>query len=253
MLSGSEALHGGEGCGFEVLLGMGTNLLYESFPGNYSTWDLNMEAVGSRCLPCNDDKTLKSELHYNGALPPPALHRQLGSDKEELRQTILKQEVMFNDQVQELHRLYRRQMELMNEIEKKQLHKQSDYAVKMSQEPRDLDSISTRPNSLIDLNQPYQGEEAGTSNSVYSLGPGISQGEIPGRDPSAKTNSGFGVLSMESFGKVKLKQTWMHAQGRRSIHLLPMKLGIIEAHWSIFSYHQFQLGGGQDIIWSGVQ
>lgn len=83
----------------KVLLGMGTNLLYESFPGNYSTRDLNMEAVGSRCLPCKDDKTLKSELHYNGVLPPPALPRQLGSDKEELRQTILKQEVMFNDQV----------------------------------------------------------------------------------------------------------------------------------------------------------
>ncbi|CBI15170.3 uncharacterized protein LOC100853516 [Vitis vinifera] len=185
---------------------MGTNLLYESFPGNYSTRDLNMEAVGSRCLPCKDDKTLKSELHYNGVLPPPALPRQLGSDKEELRQTILKQEVMFNDQVQELHRLYRRQMELMNEIEKKQLHKQSDYAVKMSQEPRDLDSISTRPNSLIDLNQPYQGEEAGTSTSVYSLDPGINQGEIPGRDPSAKTNSGFGVSSMESFGNSETKK-----------------------------------------------
>ena len=95
----------------------------------------------------------------------------------------------------------------MSKVEKKQLLKQSDYAVNMLHEPRELDLISARPNNLIDLNEPYQVEEGGTTNSVDSLDPGISQREIPGRDPSAKTNSEFGVLFTEkSFGNSETKK-----------------------------------------------
>lgn len=109
-------------------------------------------------------------------------------------------------QVQELHRLYQRQMELMKEIEGQKLHKQSDHTRKMSPKSRELDSIPTRPHLLFDLNEPYQGDEAGTSNSVDPLGPVVSQGEIPAVDSSAKTNSGDGVSFKESFGDSETKK-----------------------------------------------
>ncbi|KAA8540999.1 hypothetical protein F0562_024863 [Nyssa sinensis] len=92
-------------------------------PGCYSTRNLRVGANGGTWASYNNDTTLKSGYSYNVFLPPPATDQYLGYDKEILRQTMLKHEATFRDQVQALHRLYRRQRELMDEIRRRELYK----------------------------------------------------------------------------------------------------------------------------------
>ncbi|KAK9278754.1 hypothetical protein L1049_028331 [Liquidambar formosana] len=95
----------------------------KSLPGHHSTQDLNVDAHCSKWPLYNVSKTLDGGHYYNIFLPPPAPDRHLGYDKEVIKQTMLKHEVLFRDQVHELHRLYRRQRELMVEIRSKELYK----------------------------------------------------------------------------------------------------------------------------------
>ncbi|XP_059640079.1 uncharacterized protein LOC132282421 [Cornus florida] len=99
-------------------------------PGCYSTRDLKVGANSGTWPPFNNDRTPKSEHTYSILLPPPATNQYSGCDKKMMRQTMLMQEATFRDQVQELHRLYRRQRKLMDqlagrEISEHQLHLQT--------------------------------------------------------------------------------------------------------------------------------
>ncbi|XP_022885170.1 uncharacterized protein LOC111401592 [Olea europaea var. sylvestris] len=64
----------------------------------------------------NGDTSHKSGRSYNVSLPPSGVNQYLGYDKEVMRQRMLEHEATFRLQVQELHRLYKRQKELMGEI-----------------------------------------------------------------------------------------------------------------------------------------
>ncbi|XP_062116631.1 uncharacterized protein LOC133830629 [Humulus lupulus] len=100
---------------------MGANMQYNSyFPGYYSARSLNLDANGST-WPLNfDDKVSHSGNYCNGYLSSNYL---LTYNQELLKKTMLKHETIFKDQIQELHRLYRRQMELMSEIRRNEMDK----------------------------------------------------------------------------------------------------------------------------------
>ncbi|KAH7529003.1 hypothetical protein FEM48_Zijuj05G0137500 [Ziziphus jujuba var. spinosa] len=106
------------------MLEMGANMQCNShFPGCYSTRNHRMDTNGSTWPLICDDKTMKSEYYYSGFMLPLSPSQLLGYNKEILKQTMLKQETIFKDQIQELHRLYGRQKELMDEIRRDELHK----------------------------------------------------------------------------------------------------------------------------------
>lgn len=79
---------------------MGANMQCNSyFPGYYSTRNLKMDANGSTWPLNYDDKTLKSEYCYSGIFLPLSPAQVLGYNKEVLKQTMLKHETIFRDQV----------------------------------------------------------------------------------------------------------------------------------------------------------
>uniref|UniRef100_F6HEZ1 Uncharacterized protein n=1 Tax=Vitis vinifera TaxID=29760 RepID=F6HEZ1_VITVI len=128
-------------CGSEVLLkddrgvirmlisiynaGMGTKVQCKSYlPGYYSMRDLNEDSNSGGWPLYYGDKTLTNGQYYNGFLPRAIADAYTGYDKDVLKQTMLEHEAIFKDQVHELHRLYRKQRNLMDEIKRKELHKQ---------------------------------------------------------------------------------------------------------------------------------
>lgn len=84
------------------------------FPSYNSHYDLNMDNNGG-VKPIYNGNGIFRNGHYNNFVSSLPV-------AEFFRQTILMQEVTFRDQVQELHRVYRRQKELMDEIRSKELH-----------------------------------------------------------------------------------------------------------------------------------
>ncbi|GLT25243.1 hypothetical protein SLA2020_003870 [Shorea laevis] len=110
-----------------ALLGMQADMPSKShFPGCcYTSWDLNLDANGNMQPSNNVDRILMTRQYYNGAMSPPSsdLNLWYKYNKDILKQTMLKQEAIFRDQIHELHRLYRRQRELMDEMKRHGLHK----------------------------------------------------------------------------------------------------------------------------------
>lgn len=107
-----------------ALLGMEANGLYDGyFTGYFSTTDLNKDASSSTWHLNNTYRKLEDSHRYNGLLSTLPADQVSGYNKEVLKQTMLKHEAMFRDQIHELHRLYRRQRELMNEMISDELYK----------------------------------------------------------------------------------------------------------------------------------
>ncbi|KAJ8753353.1 hypothetical protein K2173_019752 [Erythroxylum novogranatense] len=79
-------------------------------PGYYATISPNHNPIFNN-LYCSDNKLKNGNCSY-GSLMPLTLHH---NDTEILRQKILQHEVIFRYQIHELHRLYNKQRELMNE------------------------------------------------------------------------------------------------------------------------------------------
>ncbi|KAF8378756.1 hypothetical protein HHK36_030105 [Tetracentron sinense] len=103
---------------------MGTKVQCKSyFPGYYSMRDLNEDANSGSWPSYYEDRTLNSGQYYNSCLPRPPTDVYSGHDKEVLKQTMLKHEDIFKNQVLELHRVYRIQRDLMDEIKRKELFK----------------------------------------------------------------------------------------------------------------------------------
>ncbi|KAI4314110.1 hypothetical protein L6164_027046 [Bauhinia variegata] len=101
---------------------MGTKV--QNLPGYYSMRDLNEES--SSCgwpLFYGDNKTLTSGQYYNNYLPSVTADACSAYDKDVLKRTMLEHEETFKNQVCELHRLYRIQKHLMDEVKRKELHR----------------------------------------------------------------------------------------------------------------------------------
>ncbi|KAL5746775.1 hypothetical protein ACOSQ2_024072 [Xanthoceras sorbifolium] len=105
-----------------ALLGMQADMQCKSyFPGHYSTVDLNLDTSGSIWPPYNVDTVMKSEQYCNGTLSHSSPNQHWMYNKEVLKQTMLKHQATFRDQIHELHRLYWRQRELMDEMKRNKL------------------------------------------------------------------------------------------------------------------------------------
>ncbi|XWS60485.1 hypothetical protein CRYUN_Cryun07bG0040100 [Craigia yunnanensis] len=106
-----------------AMLGMQADMQHKShFPGCYTAWDLNLDATGAVLPTDNVDRILRNRQYYNGTLPPSS-DLNMFYNKDLLTQTMLKHEAEFRDQIHELHRLYRRQKELMDEMKKNDIYK----------------------------------------------------------------------------------------------------------------------------------
>ncbi|KAK6242686.1 hypothetical protein SCA6_008075 [Theobroma cacao] len=103
---------------------MGTKVQSKSYlPGYYSMRDLNEDSNSCSWPLYYGDKTLTNGQYYNGFFPRAIADAYPGYDKDALKRTMLEHEAIFKNQVSELHRLYRIQRDLMDEIKKKELQK----------------------------------------------------------------------------------------------------------------------------------
>ncbi|KAD2804104.1 hypothetical protein R6Q59_030399 [Mikania micrantha] len=103
---------------------MGTEVhCKSSFEVYHSMRDVN-EDSNSRNWPLfYGEKGLANAHYYNGFIPRTVADAVVGCDKEALKQKMLEHEAIFKDQVYELHRLYRRQRDIMEEIKRNEYHK----------------------------------------------------------------------------------------------------------------------------------
>ncbi|KAL8529519.1 hypothetical protein ACS0TY_006809 [Phlomoides rotata] len=85
-------------------------------PIYYHARSVNVGGSGCSWQPFDNNANCGEERGYKTAMPPNNMNEYAGSDKEALKQIMQNQEATFRNQVQELHRLYRRQRELMDEM-----------------------------------------------------------------------------------------------------------------------------------------
>ncbi|XP_015583140.2 uncharacterized protein LOC8281272 isoform X1 [Ricinus communis] len=98
---------------------MGTKVQHKMYLStNYPMRDLNENASSDSWLSHHGNKTFGQ--YYNIFPARPAIEGYAGYEREQLRQTILKHETVFRQQLQELHRLYKIQMDMMNEVRSKE-------------------------------------------------------------------------------------------------------------------------------------
>lgn len=103
--------------------GLTAEVQYKSYPaGYYPMRDLNEDYYICNWPLYHQDKALSSKQWYNGFWSRPAADEFPGSDKDVVKQTIIEHEAVFKNQVYELHRLYRVQRGLKDEIKRKGLH-----------------------------------------------------------------------------------------------------------------------------------
>ncbi|KAB2031737.1 hypothetical protein ES319_D05G325400v1 [Gossypium barbadense] len=103
---------------------MGTKVQSKSYlPGYCSMRDLNEDSNSCSWPLYYGDNTLTNGRYYSSFFPRTIADAYPGRHKDVLKQTMLEHEATFKTQVSELHRLYRIQRELMDEIKKKQLQK----------------------------------------------------------------------------------------------------------------------------------
>ncbi|XP_073130319.1 uncharacterized protein [Henckelia pumila] len=104
---------------------MGTKVHCKSYlPGYCSMRDLNEDSISSSWPLFNGDKTVANGQYFNGFMPKTAINGYPENDKDALKQKMIEHETVFRNQVYELHRLYRIQRDMMEEVKRKELHKQ---------------------------------------------------------------------------------------------------------------------------------
>ncbi|KAG8388722.1 hypothetical protein BUALT_Bualt02G0154900 [Buddleja alternifolia] len=94
------------------------------FPIYYHLGDLSIGVRGSSSHMFNSNADCGEERGYNVSLPPRNMDQYPAYDKEVLRQIIQNHEATFRYQVGELHRLYQRQRELMDETRVREIFTQ---------------------------------------------------------------------------------------------------------------------------------
>lgn len=106
-----------------MIEGMGTKIQSNRYVSGYcSIWGLN-ETVNNDVLSLyQDGKAPRNGQHYDPVLPQKLrIGGSFQYDKEKVRQMILEHESTFRHQLQELHRLYGRQREIMNEFKRREV------------------------------------------------------------------------------------------------------------------------------------
>ncbi|KAH9626158.1 hypothetical protein KSS87_017682, partial [Heliosperma pusillum] len=99
---------------------MGTKVQIENcLTGQSSTRDLTRETNGGGWPSCYTGGSLPNGQFHYGYLARTIADSHPGYDKDVLKQTMLEHEAIFKDQVYELHRLYRVQRGLMDEVRRK--------------------------------------------------------------------------------------------------------------------------------------
>ncbi|KAL5761677.1 hypothetical protein ACOSP7_017941 [Xanthoceras sorbifolium] len=103
---------------------MGTKVQCKSYlPGYYSMRDLNEDSNSCSWPLYYGDKNLTNGQYYNGFMPRVVSESYSGYDKDAVKRKMLEHEAIFKDQLCELHRLYKIQRDLMEEVKRKELHK----------------------------------------------------------------------------------------------------------------------------------
>ncbi|MFS7992824.1 hypothetical protein Hanom_Chr12g01086821 [Helianthus anomalus] len=103
---------------------MGTEVQYKSsFEEYYAMGDVNEDSNSSSWPVFYGEKPLTNGHYYNGFIPRTVADANPGCDKEMLKQRMLEHEAIFKNQVHELHRLYQRQRDMMEEIKRNEYHK----------------------------------------------------------------------------------------------------------------------------------
>ncbi|XP_038706746.1 uncharacterized protein LOC120002187 isoform X2 [Tripterygium wilfordii] len=101
---------------------MGTKVhCKSSLAGYYTMRDLNEDSDGCSWPMYCGDKTLTNGHYYNGFFPRAIPDGYAGYDKDVVKQKMLEHEAIFKNQVFELHRLYRIQRDMMDEIKRTEL------------------------------------------------------------------------------------------------------------------------------------
>ncbi|XP_027345024.1 uncharacterized protein LOC113857394 [Abrus precatorius] len=98
---------------------MGTKV--QNLPGYYSMRDLNEESSSCGWPLFYGDKTLANGQYYHNYLSSAAADVWSAYDKDVVKQMMLEHEAIFKNQVFELHRLYKKQRDLMDEVKMKDL------------------------------------------------------------------------------------------------------------------------------------
>uniref|UniRef100_A0A2P2MGS2 Uncharacterized protein LOC105121218 n=1 Tax=Rhizophora mucronata TaxID=61149 RepID=A0A2P2MGS2_RHIMU len=116
---------------------MGTKVHFEScFPEYFSMKDISEDSNGCSWPLNYGDRTFANGQYYNGFFPRAIADAYAGHDKDVVKQRMLEHEAIFKDQLYELHRLYKIQRELMEDIKRKELHKnQIPIEVSLSSSP----------------------------------------------------------------------------------------------------------------------
>lgn len=99
--------------------------------------DLNEESSSCGWPLFYGDKALANGQYYHNHLPSAAADVCSAYDKDVVKQMMLEHEAIFKNQVFELHRLYRIQRDLMDEVKMKELHR-NHRSVGTSFSPRPL-------------------------------------------------------------------------------------------------------------------
>lgn len=82
--------------------------------------DLNEDSNSCSWSLFNGERTLQNGHYYNGFLPGTAADNYTGFGKDKVKQKMLEHEAIFKNQVYELHRLYKIQKDLMDEVRRKE-------------------------------------------------------------------------------------------------------------------------------------
>ncbi|KAK1386817.1 hypothetical protein POM88_014995 [Heracleum sosnowskyi] len=101
---------------------MGTTAHCESYTPGYYSRDMNEDSNSSSWSPFHRDKNLLTGHYYNGFVQRTVRDECAGYEKDVLKQKMMEHEMVFKNQVYELHRLYRVQREMMEEAKRKELY-----------------------------------------------------------------------------------------------------------------------------------
>ncbi|XP_022843675.1 uncharacterized protein LOC111367169 isoform X2 [Olea europaea var. sylvestris] len=107
-----------------LIVGMGTKIQANTcLPQCYSVMDIDGNSSNYTKSVYQDDQLLRNGQYHYLPMSEKSSNGYFKYDLEVARQTILKHESIFRNQLQELHRLYKIQRDLMNEIKSGRLDK----------------------------------------------------------------------------------------------------------------------------------
>ncbi|XP_074336296.1 uncharacterized protein LOC141673444 [Apium graveolens] len=102
---------------------MGTKVHCKSHtPGYYSICDMNENSSSSIWSPFHGDKNLLNGQYCNGFIQRTVRDEYPEYEKDVLKQKMIEHEMVFKNQVYELHRVYRVQREMMEEAKRRELY-----------------------------------------------------------------------------------------------------------------------------------